>query len=300
MAVKRVYFFGGGGAEGSADMKGLLGGKGANLAEMVNLGIPVPPGFTITTEMCDEYYELGRKHPEDLVHEVEEHLHRLETVENKRLGDPKDPLLVSVRSGAAVSMPGMMDTILNLGLNDVAVKGLAAITNNERFAWDSYRRFINMFGNVVKNIPHDAFEKELEKVKYKKGVEEDTGLDSNDLQEVVKFYKQVYKKHTHEDFPQDPKAQLWEAIDAVFGSWMSEKAIKYRAINEIKDLKGTAVNVVAMVFGNFGDDSGTGVCFSRDPSTGEKQFYGEFLINAQGEDVVAGIRTPQPLEEGGP
>ncbi|NCN04505.1 MAG: pyruvate, phosphate dikinase [Spirochaetales bacterium] len=303
MAVKRVYFFGGGGAEGSADMKGLLGGKGANLAEMVNLGIPVPPGFTITTEMCDEYYELGRKHPEDLVHEVEEHLHRLETVENKRLGDPKDPLLVSVRSGAAVSMPGMMDTILNLGLNDVAVKGLAAITNNERFAWDSYRRFINMFGNVVKNIPHDAFEKELEKVKYKKGVEEDTGLDSNDLQEVVKFYKQVYKKHTHEDFPQDPKAQLWEAIDAVFGSWMSEKAIKYRAINEIKDLKGTAVNVVAMVFGNFGDDSGTGVCFSRDPSTGEKQFYGEFLINAQGEDVVAGIRTPlkiSALEDNNP
>jgi len=303
MAVKRVYFFGGGGAEGSADMKGLLGGKGANLAEMVNLGIPVPPGFTITTEMCDEYYELGRKHPEDLVHEVEEHLHRLETVENKRLGDPKDPLLVSVRSGAAVSMPGMMDTILNLGLNDVAVKGLAAITNNERFAWDSYRRFINMFGNVVKNIPHDAFEKELEKVKYKKGVEEDTGLDSNDLQEVVKFYKQVYKKHTHEDFPQDPKAQLWEAIDAVFGSWMSEKAIKYRAINEIKDLKGTAVNVVAMVFGNFGDDSGTGVCFSRDPSTGEKQFYSEFLINAQGEDVVAGIRTPlkiSALEDNNP
>jgi pyruvate,orthophosphate dikinase len=303
MAEKRVYFFGGGGAEGSAGMKTLLGGKGANLAEMVNLGIPVPPGFTITTEMCAQYYEHGRKHPDDLVAEVEEHLHRLEVVENKKLGDPKDPLLVSVRSGAAVSMPGMMDTILNLGLNDVAVNGLASITQNDRFAWDSYRRFINMYGNVVKNIPHEAFEKELEKVKYKKGVEEDTDLDANDWKDVVKFYKQVYKKHTHEEFPQDPRAQLWEAIDAVFGSWMSEKAIKYRAINEIKDLKGTAVNVVAMVFGNFGEDSGTGVCFSRDPSTGDKEFYGEYLINAQGEDVVAGIRTPlkiAALEKGNP
>ena len=303
MAEKRVYFFGGSGAEGSAGMKDLLGGKGANLAEMVNLGIPVPPGFTITTKMCAAYYENGRKHPEDLVDEVEEHLHRLESVEKKKLGDAKDPLLVSVRSGSAISMPGMMDTILNLGLNDEAVEGLAKITGNERFAWDSYRRFINMYGNVVKGIGHDDFEKELEKVKYKKGVEEDTHLDASDLKEVVKFYKQVYRKKTHEDFPQDPRHQLWEAIDAVFGSWMSEKAVKYRAINEITGLLGTAVNVVAMVFGNFGNDSGTGVCFSRDPSTGEKQFYGEYLINAQGEDVVAGIRTPlklSALEESNP
>jgi pyruvate,orthophosphate dikinase len=292
MAEKRVYFFGGGSAEGSAGMKDLLGGKGANLAEMTNLGIPVPPGFTITTKMCAAYYEHGRKHPDDLVAEVEEHLHRLEMIEGKKLGDDKDPLLVSVRSGAAVSMPGMMDTILNLGLNDVAVQGLYNITKNERFAWDSYRRFINMYGNVVKGIPHESFEKELEKVKYKKGVEEDTELEAADLKEVVKFYKQVYKKQTHEDFPQDPMSQLWEAIDAVFGSWMNDKAIKYRKFNDIEDLQGTAVNIVAMVFGNFGDDSGTGVCFSRDPSTGEKEFYGEYLINAQGEDVVAGIRTP--------
>ncbi|AHC14356.1 pyruvate, phosphate dikinase [Salinispira pacifica] len=295
MAEKRVYFFGGGQAEGSAKMKDLLGGKGANLAEMTSLGIPVPPGFTITAKMCEQYYKNGRKNSDDLVEEVEEHLHRLESTVGKKLGDKDSPLLVSVRSGAAVSMPGMMDTILNLGLNDEAVIGLQKSTNNERLAWDSYRRFINMFGNVVMGIPHEEFEKEMDKVKYKKNVEEDVDLDANDLKELVKLYKALYKKQTHEDFPQDPLDQLWKAINAVFGSWNNPKAIKYRKINDIKDLLGTAVSVVAMVFGNFGDDSGTGVCFSRDPSTGEKMFYGEYLMNAQGEDVVAGIRTPKRI-----
>ena len=297
MAEKQVYFFGGGQAEGSAKMKEFLGGKGANLAEMTSLGVPVPPGFTISAEMCDAYYQNGRKNSPELIKEVEEHLHRLESTVGKKLGDKDSPLLVSVRSGAAVSMPGMMDTILNLGLNDEAVLGLAKSTNNERLAWDSYRRFVNMYGNVVKEIPHEDFEKEMDKVKYKKGVEEDLDLDVADLKEVVKLYKALYKKHTHEDFPQDPTDQMWQAINAVFGSWQNTKAIKYREINGIKNLKGTAVNIVAMVFGNFGDDSGTGVCFSRDPSTGEKVFYGEYLMNAQGEDVVAGIRTPQKLSQ---
>ncbi len=297
MAEKQVYFFGGGQAEGSAKMKETLGGKGANLAEMTNLGVPVPPGFTISAEMCDAYYKNGRKNSPELIKEVEEHLHRLESTVGKKLGDKDSPLLVSVRSGAAVSMPGMMDTILNLGLNDEAVLGLHKSTDNERLAWDSYRRFINMYGNVVKGIPHEDYEKEMDKVKYKKGIEDDVDLDVADLKEVVKLYKALYKKHTHEDFPQDPMDQLWQAIDAVFGSWQNTKAIKYRQINDIKDLVGTAVNIVAMVFGNFGDDSGTGVCFSRDPSTGEKMFYGEYLMNAQGEDVVAGIRTPQKLSQ---
>jgi pyruvate,orthophosphate dikinase len=292
---KYVYFFGGGKAEGGAAMKNQLGGKGANLAEMTNLGIPVPPGFTISADVCNLFYEQERNYPAGLDKEVEEHLKQLEKLMGKKLGDPEDPLLVSVRSGAAVSMPGMMDTVLNLGLNDQAVEGLAALSGNERFAWDAYRRFIQMFGNVVRGVEHEAFEEALEDVKKKKGVEQDIELDAADLKEVVKQYKKIYKKHTKEDFPQDPLKQLWASIDAVFGSWNNPRAIKYRKINEIKGLLGTAVNVQAMVFGNFGDDSGTGVCFTRDPSTGENQFYGEYLMNAQGEDVVAGIRTPLSL-----
>jgi len=294
---KYVYFFGGGKAEGRADMKDILGGKGANLAEMTNLGIPVPPGFTISTEVCDYYYKHGEKYPEGLEEEVESHLKRLEEITGKKFGDKENPLLVSVRSGAAISMPGMMDTVLNLGLNDEVVEGVAKLTNNERFAWDSYRRFIQMFGNVVMGIDHDKFEKVLEAQKKKKEVTLDTELDTDDLKEVVKQYKKLYKEETGEDFPQEPKEQLWKAINAVFGSWNNERAIKYREINEIKGLLGTAVNVQTMVFGNMGNDSGTGVAFSRNPSTGEKKFYGEFLMNAQGEDVVAGIRTPETLED---
>jgi len=294
---KYVYFFGGGKAEGRADMKDILGGKGANLAEMTNLGIPVPPGFTISAEVCDYYYKHGEKYPEGLEEEIESHLKRLEEQTGKKFGDRDNPLLVSVRSGAAISMPGMMDTVLNLGLNDEVVEGVAKLTNNDRFAWDSYRRFIQMFGNVVMGIDHDKFEKVLESQKKKKGVSLDTELDTDDLKEVVKEYKKLYKAETGEDFPQEPKEQLWKAINAVFGSWNNERAIKYREINEIKGLLGTAVNVQTMVFGNMGNDSGTGVAFSRDPSTGEKKFYGEFLMNAQGEDVVAGIRTPETLED---
>ncbi len=294
--AKYVYFFGGGKAEGGAAMKNRLGGKGANLAEMINLGIPVPPGFTISADVCDLFYKKNRRYPAGLNKQVETNLKRLESLMGKKLGDPKDPLLVSVRSGAAVSMPGMMDTVLNLGLTDEAVKGLAALSGNERFAWDAYRRFIQMFGDVVREVPHHSFEDALNAVKKKKGVEEDLDLDAADLKEVVKRYKAIYKKHTKEDFPQDPKKQLWASIDAVFGSWNNPRAIKYRRINEIKGLLGTAVNVQTMVFGNFGDDSGTGVCFTRDPSTGVNDFYGEYLMNAQGEDVVAGTRTPLNLK----
>ncbi|WP_455383626.1 pyruvate, phosphate dikinase [Salinispira pacifica] len=295
MANKRVYYFGGGKAEGNGQMKALLGGKGAGLAEMTNLGVPVPPGFTISTEVCDEFYKNNRRYPAGLEEEVAQNLSKLESMMGKKLGDANDPLLVSVRSGAAVSMPGMMDTVLNLGLNDKAVEGLIKKAGNERFAWDAYRRFINMFGNVVKGVHHENFEKALQSVKKKKKVELDTDLDANDLKEVVKLYKQVYKSSTKQDFPQDPRKQLWAAIDAVFGSWNNPRAIQYRKLNEIKGLIGTAVNVQSMVFGNFGNDSGTGVCFSRDPSTGKNEFYGEYLMNAQGEDVVAGIRTPQKL-----
>ena len=294
--VKYVYFFGGGKAEGGAVMKNRLGGKGANLAEMTNLGIPVPPGFTISADVCDLFYKKNRKYPVGLDKQVETNLKRLESLMGKKLGDPKDPLLVSVRSGAAISMPGMMDTVLNLGLTDEAVEGLAALSGNERFAWDAYRRFIQMFGDVVREVPHHSFEDALNAVKKKKGVEQDVDLDAADLKEVVKRYKAIYKKHTKENFPQDPKKQLWASIDAVFGSWNNPRAIKYRRINEIKGLLGTAVNVQTMVFGNFGDDSGTGVCFTRDPSTGVNEFYGEYLMNAQGEDVVAGIRTPLNLK----
>jgi pyruvate,orthophosphate dikinase len=294
--TKNVYFFGGGKADGTAKMKEYLGGKGANLAEMTNIGIPVPPGFTISTLVCESYYKNNKTYAKSVINEVEENLVKLEKLMGKKLGDHNDPLLVSVRSGAAISMPGMMDTVLNLGLNDKALEGLIEKTGNRRFAWDAYRRFINMFGDVVRGVPHEVFEHELNAVKKKKGVELDTELDADDLKEVVKRYKAVYKKHTKEDFPQDPKKQLWAAIDAVFGSWNNPRAIKYRQINEIKGLLGTAVNVQTMVFGNFGGESGTGVCFTRDPSTGQNVFYGEFLMNAQGEDVVAGIRTPLDLK----
>ncbi len=297
MATQHVYFFGGKkDTEGSAGMKELLGGKGANLAEMSKIGVPVPPGFTISTEVCRQFYENNRKYPKGLKEQVEAAVERLEKKMGKKLGDPNDPLLVSVRSGAAASMPGMMDTVLNLGMNDDAVSGLTAVTGNERFAWDAYRRFINMFGNVVKNVDHEHFEDAMDKIKKKKGVEEDVDLDADDLKEVVKQYKAVFKKHAKMDFPQKPIEQLWASIDAVFGSWNNPRAISYRKINNMKGLIGTAVNVQSMVFGNLGDDSGTGVCFSRDPSTGENVFYGEYLMNAQGEDVVAGIRTPKPLK----
>ncbi len=297
MANKLVYFFGNGKAEGNADMRAELGGKGANLAEMTNIGVPVPPGFTISTDVCKMFYDNNRKYPEGLKDTVAKNLAKLEKAFGKKLGDPNDPLLVSVRSGAAVSMPGMMDTILNLGLNDKSVEGLAKKTSNPRFAWDAYRRFIQMFGDVAMGVPHDEFEAILDSVKAKGGKKLDTELGTEELQTVVAEYKKLYKKYVGTDFPQDPVKQMWHAIDAVFGSWMNERAIKYRELNNIKKLKGTAVTVMAMVFGNMGNDSGTGVCFSRNASTGENKFYGEYLINAQGEDVVAGIRTPKDMSE---
>jgi len=293
--IKYVYYFGDGKAEGDAKMKEILGGKGANLAEMTNLGIPVPPGFTVSTDVCAAFYENKRKYPDGLEAEVAEHLARLEKSMGKKLGDSSDPLLVSVRSGAAQSMPGMMDTILNLGLNDKAVEGLAKKTGNPRFAYDSYRRFIQMYGDVVLEVPHDDFEHALASAKKAKKVELDTALSADDLKKLVETYKAIVKKATKKDFPQDPKEQMFGAMGAVFGSWMNERAIKYRDLNNIKGLKGTAVTIQSMVFGNWGDDSGTGVCFSRDPSTGKNEFYGEFLMNAQGEDVVAGIRTPEKI-----
>ncbi|MDR0487185.1 MAG: pyruvate, phosphate dikinase, partial [Treponema sp.] len=292
---KNVYFFGGGKAEGDAKMKEELGGKGANLAEMTNLGIPVPPGFTISTGVCAAYYENKEKYPAGIREEVEAGLKRLESTMKKKLGDPDDPLLVSVRSGAAVSMPGMMDTILNLGISDKAVKGLATKTGNPRFAWDAYRRFIQMYGDVVMGVKHESFEEALSAIKKSKNVELDTALTASDLEKLVDDYKKIVKDSTGKDFPQAPVDQLWGAINAVFGSWMNERAIKYRQLNDIKNLKGTAVNVQSMVFGNFGEDSGTGVVFSRNPSTGANEFYGEYLMNAQGEDVVAGIRTPEKI-----
>jgi len=298
MGKKYVYVWNKNRVEGNSKMKDILGGKGANLAEMASLGLPVPPGFTISTEVCKYYWDNGRKFPEDLKSVVEEAMTELENVTGKKFGDNKNPLLVSVRSGAAVSMPGMMDTILNLGLNDESVEGLAKLTNNERFAWDSYRRFIQMFGDVALGIAHEKFEEALNEVKKEKGVKQDLELDANDLKKVVELYKKLYKEEGKE-FPQDPMKQLWIAIEAVFGSWNNPRAIKYRQINEMdkQGLLGTAVNVVAMVFGNMGEDSGTGVAFTRDPNTGEKKYYGEFLTNAQGEDVVAGIRTPKSLDE---
>ncbi|MGJ8454297.1 pyruvate, phosphate dikinase [Pseudothermotoga sp. U03pept] len=298
MTKKLVYFFANGSAEGSAGMKDILGGKGANLAEMTNLGIPVPPGFTISAEVCRYFYQNGRTYPQGLKEEVSKAMKRLEEVTQKGFGDPEKPLLVSVRSGAAISMPGMMDTILNLGLNDKTVEGLAKLTNNPRFAYDAYRRFLQMFGDTALGMPKNKFENALEEMKKAKGVKLDVELDEKDLRKLVEVFKEIYKEEKKE-FPQDVEKQLWLAIDAVFGSWMSERAIKYREINNIREdqMLGTAVNVVAMVFGNMGEKSGTGVAFTRDPNTGENEIYGEFLQNAQGEDVVAGIRTPLPLAE---
>jgi pyruvate,orthophosphate dikinase len=288
---KYVYAF----EEGNREMKEILGGKGANLAEMKSLGINVPPGFTITTEACALYYEVGKKIDSEVKKQTDIKLNQLEKKMGKKLGDASDPLLVSVRSGAAASMPGMMDTILNLGLNDKSVLGLAKITNNPRFAWDSYRRLIQMFGNVVMEMGHGDFEHILESVKDTKGAKYDTDLTAEDLQEIVIKYKAKIKEVKKTEFPQDPTKQMYMAINAVFNSWNNYRAIRYREINSIKGLIGTAVNIQSMVFGNLGDDSGTGVCFTRNPSTGEAKFYGEYLMNAQGEDVVAGIRTPLPV-----
>lgn len=296
MAKKYVYFFGAGKAEGSKEMRNLLGGKGANLAEMTNLGIPVPPGFTITTEVCRVYYEGNRNYPPELDEQIDENLKKLEDAMGLKFGDPKRPLLVSVRSGARVSMPGMMDTVLNLGLNDETVQGLIDMTGNERFAYDAYRRFIQMFGDVVMEVPHDDFEAILEAKKKELGVVLDTELDAEALKDVVKKYKALVREKTGKSFPEDPREQLDMARDAVFGSWMNPRAITYRRLNNIPGDWGTAVNVQAMVFGNMGDDSGSGVAFTRDPGTGERKYYGEYLPNAQGEDVVAGIRTPVGLD----
>jgi len=292
--LKMVYYFGDGRADGNGTMKELLGGKGAGLAEMTCAGVPVPPGFTITTQVCNMYYELGRKVPAGLDAEMMEYVKKIEKSTGKQFGG-ENPLLVSVRSGAKFSMPGMMDTILNLGLNDKTVLALIKQTKNERFAWDSYRRFIMMFSDVVMDISKNKYEHKLEEMKEKKGYKYDTDLTSADLRELVDVFKALYKKEKGEDFPQDPAEQLKGARDAVFRSWMNDRAITYRKMNDIPHNLGTAVNVQAMVFGNMGNDSGTGVGFTRNPSTGENVFYGEYLINAQGEDVVAGVRTPNPI-----
>ncbi len=289
--AKWVYSF----EEGNADMRNLLGGKGANLAEMTNLGLPIPQGFTVTTEACTDYYASGKQISDEIREQIFTALGVLEEKQGKKFGDTENPLLVSVRSGARASMPGMMDTILNLGLTDVAVEGFAAKTGNPRFAYDSYRRFIQMFSDVVMEIPKSFFERILDEIKESKGVKFDTDLTADDLKEVIVRFKAVYKDKMGEDFPQDPRVQLMEAVKAVFRSWDNERAIVYRRMNDIPGDWGTAVNVQAMVFGNMGNTSGTGVAFTRNPSTGEKGIYGEYLINAQGEDVVAGIRTPQPI-----
>ncbi|MCI9109144.1 MAG: pyruvate, phosphate dikinase [Lachnospiraceae bacterium] len=289
--AKWVYLF----EEGSADMKNLLGGKGANLAEMTRLGLPIPQGFTVTTEACTDYYNQGKKISQEIEGQIFEALEGLEKKQGKKFGDTENPLLVSVRSGARASMPGMMDTILNLGLTDVAVEGFARKTGNPRFAYDSYRRFIQMFSDVVMEIPKSYFERILDEIKDSKGVNFDTELTADDLKEVIQKFKQVYKDKMGTDFPQEPKVQLMEAVKAVFRSWDNDRAIVYRRMNDIPGDWGTAVNVQAMVFGNMGNTSGTGVAFTRNPSTGAKGIYGEYLINAQGEDVVAGIRTPQPI-----
>jgi len=295
--VKYVYFFGAGKVEGDGSMKELLGGKGAGLAEMTRIGLPVPAGFTLTTECCDHYLKHDHKYPASLRVEVKKNLDKLERVTKKKLGDAKDPLLVSVRSGSARSMPGMMETILNLGLNSKSVEALARNTKNERFAWDAYRRFVQMYSSVVIGLPKEELEVKLREMKTRRGVKDDTQVPAEGWRELVGEYKQYFKKTTSKDFPEDPEEQLWGAIGAVFESWNAEKAVTYRRVERITGLLGTAVNVVQMVFGNIGDNSGTGVCFTRDPSTGEKVFYGDFLINAQGEDVVAGIRTPMHLTE---
>ena len=293
MSQKWVYMF----REGNAEMRNLLGGKGANLAEMTNLGLPIPQGFTVTTEACTDYYTQGGKVSDEIQGQIFDALKKVEEINGKKFGDNADPLLVSVRSGARASMPGMMDTILNLGLNDVAVEGFAKKTGNPRFAYDSYRRFIQMFSDVVMEIPKANFEKIIDDVKEKKGVKFDVELDADDMQTLIKRFKEYYKEQKGTDFPQDPKEQLMEAVKAVFRSWNNPRAIVYRRMNDIPGDWGTAVNVQTMVFGNMGNTSGTGVAFTRNPSTGEKGIYGEYLINAQGEDVVAGVRTPQPISK---
>ena len=291
---KFVYAF----HEGNKDMKNILGGKGANLAEMTNLGLPIPQGFTISTEACTDYYENGKKVSVEIQEQIFKALEELEEIQGKKFGDTEEPLLLSVRSGARASMPGMMDTILNLGLNDVAVEGFAKKTNNPRFAYDSYRRFIQMYSDVVMEVNKSFFEKIIDELKEEKGVVYDTELDTDDLKELVNRFKKVYKDHMNgEEFPQDPKEQLMGAVKAVFRSWDNPRAIVYRRMNDIPGDWGTAVNVQSMVFGNMGETSGTGVAFTRDPATGEKGIYGEYLINAQGEDVVAGVRTPQPISK---
>ena len=288
---KYVYLF----SEGNKDMRNLLGGKGANLAEMTGIGLPVPQGFTVTTEACTQYYEDGKMISDDIKGQIVEHVKKLEEITGRTLGDPKNPLLVSVRSGARISMPGMMDTVLNLGLNDEVAKEFAATTGNERFVYDSYRRFIQMFADVVKGFPKSDFEHKFDAIKEEKGVEFDTELTAEDLKEVVAVYKEAYKAHAGVDFPQEPLEQLLAAVEAVFGSWNNDRAITYRRLNDIPGSWGTAVNVQQMVYGNRSDKSGTGVAFTRNPATGENKLFGEYLMNAQGEDVVAGIRTPQPI-----
>jgi len=296
--VKRwIYFFGAGKAEGDGTWRDLLGGKGAGLAEMTKIGLPVPAGFTISTEACDYFYKNGKKYPSELKKQVADNVARLERVTKKKLGDPKNPLLVSVRSGSARSMPGMMETILNLGLNDRSVTGLAAVTKNERFAYDAYRRFVQMYSTVVMGLSKEDLEHRLRAMKARLKLKEDTAVPASGWKQLVGEYKAYFREKSGSDFPDDPIEQLWGAIGAVFGSWMAEKAVTYRRVEHMTGLLGTAVNVVQMVFGNTGDNSGTGVCFTRDPSSGEKIFYGDYLVNAQGEDVVAGIRTPVHLDE---
>lgn len=305
--TKFVYFFGNREAEGDGTMKQLLGGKGAGLAEMTTIGLPVPGGFTITTEVCDLYYKNGRTYPEGLKEEVEQHVAKLEEITGKKLGDPADPLLVSVRSGASVSMPGMMETILNLGLNDVSVEGLAHKTGNKRFALDAYRRFIMMYGSTAMGIEREKFDHAFDDIKERLTRKRlavkpdvrigDTDVNEEELAVLIEEFKKLYKKEISKDFPQDPMEQLWGSIGAVFGSWMLEKAVTYRRVEKLVGAKGTGVNIVQMVFGNMGNTSGTGVCFTRDPNTGKNEFYGDYLVNAQGEDVVAGIRTPVKLSD---
>ena len=291
MEKKYVYLFN----EGNAGMKEILGGKGANLAEMTNLGMPIPQGFTVTTESCNKYYADGETISEEIEKQIKQALEKLEQRTNKVLGNKEKPLLVSVRSGARASMPGMMDTILNLGINDEVAKVIAQ--KNRRFAYDSYRRFIQMYSDVVKEIPKNLFERAIDTKKMQRGLKLDTDMDANDLEDLVKVFKGIYCKQLGEEFPQDPKEQLLEAIKAVFRSWNNPRAITYRRLNDIPSNWGTAVNVQEMVFGNMGEDCGTGVAFSRNPATGENEIFGEFLMNAQGEDVVAGIRTPQSIDK---
>ena len=293
MGNKYVYGF----SEGSKEMKNLLGGKGSNLAEMTNIGLPVPPGFTITTEACTRFYEEGEKLWPELIEEIHSHLEEVEKTLGKRFSDESNPLLVSVRSGAVFSMPGMMDTILNLGLNDKSVMGLISSTGNERFAYDSYRRFIQMFSDIAMGIPKRRFDTAMEDLKDKKGVELDTELDAEDLKGLVERFKEIYKEEKGQAFPQNPIDQLQLAIEAVFSSWNNPRAVIYRRLHDIPSSLGTAVNVQSMVYGNMGDTSGTGVAFTRNPANGENKIYGEFLMNAQGEDVVAGIRTPKSISE---